>query len=99
MDLKNGYVHIYNACVYMHIYVYVYVYVWNIIQWWRRMKSCHLWHYGWVVEGIMLSEISQRKSVTIWLPLHVDSETKQNNNKGTNKAKQTHRHGEQTGGC
>ena len=31
MDLKNGYVHIYNVCVYMHIYVYVCMYMYGIL--------------------------------------------------------------------
>ena len=47
------------------------------------------------LEGIMLSEISQRKTNTIWL--HLYEESKQQTNIA--KQKQTHRYREKTSGC
>ena len=51
----------------------------------KRIKSCH----RWVLEGIMLSEISQKKTNTIRSHLH--EEPKQTKNKL--------RYRKQTGGC
>ena len=49
------------------------------------------------LEGIMLSEISQRKTNTIWYHLYVESK-EYNKLVNMTKKKLTHRYGEQTGG-
>ena len=49
----------------------------------------------WIdLEGIMLSEIRQRKTNTIWFHLYMKSKEEKQA-----KQKQTHRYREQTGGC
>ena len=55
----------------------------------------------WVdLEGIRLSEISQKKTSTIRFHLYVESKKTKLMNKHTiTKQKQTHRYREQTGGC
>ena len=49
------------------------------------------------LEGIILSEIRQRKTVTVWYHLYVESK-KYNKLVNIKKQKQTHRHKEQTSG-
>ena len=49
------------------------------------------------LEGIMLSEISQRNTNTVCFHLHVESKTK-NKKMNETKQKQTHRYKEQTSG-
>ena len=50
------------------------------------------------LEGITLSEISQRKTNTVWYHLHVESEKKYKKLVNITKKMQTHRYREQTGG-
>ena len=49
------------------------------------------------LEGIMLSEISQRKTNTVWYHLYVESK-KYNKQMNITKQKQIHRYREQTNG-
>ena len=66
----------------------------------RRMKFCHLQEHGWScnnsMEGIMLSEISQRKTNFVCYHLHVESRKIKLMNIA--KKKQTHRYRKQTSG-
>ena len=50
------------------------------------------------LEGIMLSEISQRKTNIVWYRLYVESNKIQQTSEKKQKKKQTHRYREQTSG-
>ena len=41
---------------------------------WERRKVCHLQQHWMDLEGIMLCEIGQRKTNSIWLHLFVESQ-------------------------
>ena len=64
---------------------------WNIIR--PLKKEILPFATTWMdLEGVMLSEISQRKTNTIWFHLHAESKTK-------TKPYQTHRYRKWIGGC
>ena len=69
-----------------------YIYIqWNTSQPYKRMTFCHLQQHGWTRKGIMLSEISQRKTNTVRCQLYVESKNKLVN---ITEKKQTHRYTE-----
>ena len=78
------------VCIYTYIYTYIHISHKNN----DILPFATTW-FG--LEGIMLSEISQRKRNTILYHLYVRSK-KQNKLTTITKQKQTHRYSEHTGG-
>ena len=57
---------IYMEYIYIYIYMeYIYIYIWNITQPLKKYKILPFATTWMDLEGIMLSEISQRKTNTI----------------------------------
>ena len=91
----------------VHIYIYKYVYMnmyWNnigiLLEYYSAIKKNEMMPFAamWVnLENIMQSEISQRKTNSIWYHLYMESK-KYNKLVNITKKKQTHRHREQTSG-
>ena len=52
------------VCVYVCVYIYIHTLQWNIIQLFKKRKSCHLQQQRGL-EGIVLSEIYWRKTNTV----------------------------------
>ena len=78
----------------------VYIYIYNGILLSHKKNETLPFVTTWIdLEDIMLNEISQTKTNTIWFHLYVQWNLKNKTNEQTTKQKQTHSYSEQTGGC
>ena len=60
---------------YTHTHTYTHTHNGLLLSHKKEWHFCHLQQHGWTWECITLSEISQRKTNTVWYNLHVESKT------------------------
>ena len=83
--------------IYMYRYIYTHIYIYNRILVIKKNETLPFVTTWMDLEGIMLIEISQRKTKTIWFNLYVEFE-KQSKSTNITKQKQSHRFRVQIGG-
>ena len=59
------------AAAYIYTCIFTYIYIQCILL--SNLKNDHLHQHGWIWRDIMLSEMSQRKKITVWYYLYVES--------------------------